>query len=73
MKLLFVIRNAHGWAGTERVTNLIANALADKYTVEVLSLSEKPSSEAYHASAQNSIKNRWTIRPSKVGIHICQR
>lgn len=38
MKVLFVIHDAHGWAGTERVTNLIANGLSAYFEVEVLSL-----------------------------------
>ena len=45
MKLLFIIRDVRGWAGTERVTSLIANALAESHTVEVLSLSQKPTTQ----------------------------
>ena len=39
MKILFVVRDSHGWAGTERVLNLIANALSAHAIVEILSLS----------------------------------
>ena len=46
MKLLFVIRDVHGWAGTERVLNLIANALADRFEIEILSLSHPSADEA---------------------------
>jgi hypothetical protein len=42
MKVLFVINDAHGWAGTERVTNLIANGLSARLEVEVLSLRPRP-------------------------------
>lgn len=45
MKLLFVIQNSHGWAGTERVLSLIANSLSNHYEIEILSLSVKPQSE----------------------------
>jgi len=49
VKLLFAIRDAHGWAGTERVLNLVANALAGNLDVEILSLSQRPTSErGYH-------------------------
>jgi len=43
VKLLFVIRDAHGWAGTERVLNLVSNALSNRHEVEILSLSPRPS------------------------------
>lgn len=42
MRLLFAIRDAHGWAGTERVLNLVANALGPHYDVEILSLGAPP-------------------------------
>jgi glycosyltransferase involved in cell wall biosynthesis len=42
MKALFVINDAHGWAGTERVTNLIANGLSARLKIEVLSLHPRP-------------------------------
>ncbi len=42
MNVLFVIHDAHGWAGTERVTNLIANGLSEHFDVEVLSLCPPP-------------------------------
>ncbi|MDP3178009.1 MAG: glycosyltransferase family 4 protein [Spirochaetaceae bacterium] len=38
MKLLFVVRDASGWAGTERVLNLVANGLSERFPVTVLSL-----------------------------------
>lgn len=50
MKVLFVINDAHGWAGTERVVNLIANGLSGRFDVEVLSLRpcpEKPRGYPY--------------------------
>ncbi len=43
MRLLFAIRDAHGWAGTERVLNLVANALGPHHDVEILSLGPPPS------------------------------
>ncbi len=45
MKLLFVIQNSHGWAGTERVLSLIANSLSKHYKIEILSLSTQPQGE----------------------------
>lgn len=42
MKVLFVINDAHGWAGTERVTNLIVNGLSSLLEIEVLSLCPPP-------------------------------
>lgn len=42
MKILFVINDAHGWAGTERVVNLIANGLSGRFDVELLSLQPRP-------------------------------
>jgi glycosyltransferase involved in cell wall biosynthesis len=45
VKLLFVIQNSHGWAGTERVLSIIANSLSNHHEIEILSLSVKPQSE----------------------------
>lgn len=44
MRLLFAIRDANGWAGTERVLNLVANSLARHCDVEILSLNSRSTS-----------------------------
>ncbi len=41
MKLLFIVQDSQGWAGTERVLNLVVNALSADREVEVLSLSPR--------------------------------
>jgi glycosyltransferase involved in cell wall biosynthesis len=46
MRLLFIVQDSQGWAGTERVLNLVANALSADRDVEVLSLSPRRESGA---------------------------
>jgi glycosyltransferase involved in cell wall biosynthesis len=49
-RIVFIISDAAGWAGTERVLNIIASALADAFDILVLSLSvERVCSYAYPA------------------------
>jgi glycosyltransferase involved in cell wall biosynthesis len=53
LKLLFVIQDAHGWAGTERVTGLIAQGLSEKFDIDILSLSERSESSGGYFSSPN--------------------
>jgi glycosyltransferase involved in cell wall biosynthesis len=68
VKLLFVIQDSHGWAGTERVTNLIANGLSDRYEIEVLSLSERPSCEKGYLYKASIVRSYIPIHQGVLGL-----
>ena len=68
MKLLFVIRDAHGWAGTERVLNLVSNALSDRHEVEILSLSPRPSGSIGYRYEKGIKRSYFPVSPGVISV-----
>lgn len=67
VKLLFVIRDAHGWAGTERVLNLVSNALSDRHEVEILSLSPRPLGSIGYRYKEAIKRSYFPVSPGAIG------